>query len=67
MKRIIIIILCFAVFVTPCFAAEGEESLEATQITEPVTDVVAESTTEPVTEITEPVQETQATEQLPQL
>lgn len=63
MKRIIIIILCFAVFVTPCFAAEGEESLEATQITEPVTDVVAESTTEPVTEITEPVQETQATEQ----
>lgn len=63
MKRFIIFILCFAFFVTPCFAAEGEENFEVTQITEADNTVVEENTAEPVTEITEPVQETQVTEQ----
>ena len=63
MKRLFIFILCFAVLVTPCFAVEVEESLEATQATEAVTTVIAENTTEFITEKTEPVQETQVTEQ----
>lgn len=66
MKRFIIFMLCLSVLVTPCLAVEGEESLEATQATEAATAVIAENTTELITEKTEPItQETQATEKAP--
>ncbi len=66
MKKLFVFILCLSVCVTPCLAAEGEENPEATQATEAVTAVIAENTTELITEKTEPItQETQATEKAP--